>query len=271
VRCARVWHRPLHAAVAAGSAPLIDNNYYTTSMHRIDTLSARPAWPFDPQLSFPVFLERQARLPNGRAGAGSELSRLSLVSDGPKPVRASVAVTASERAAASALVESRYAWRGYAVQPDDARSAMILVATRGTAAVGTLTLHADGPGGLAADEGYGAAIDAARASGRRVCELTRLAIDVGAAWQPTLGVLVGLSYIAARVIHQVTDVFVEVNPRHARFYQRMFGFVAAAGQRICPRVAAPAVLLRLELQRFDAMVERFGGWHLARPAMAAAA
>ena len=240
-------------------------------MHRIDTVFARPAWPFDPQLSFPAFLERHARSPKDRAGVESELTRLSLVTAGPKPVRASVAVTDSERAAASALVESRYAWRGYAVQPDDSRAAMILVATRDTAAVGTLTLHTDGPGGLSADAGYGAAIDAARASGRRVCELTRLAIEVGAAWQPTLGVLVGLAYLAARVIHQATDVFVEVNPRHARFYERMFGFVAAAGQRICPRVAAPAVLLRLELQRFDAMVGRFGGWHLARPPMAAAA
>ena len=240
-------------------------------MDRIDTLFARNSWPFDPHLGFPMFLERHARSFNGRARTESELSGVSLIAAGPKPVRASVASTASERAAATALVESRYAWRGYAVQPDNDRSAMILVATCDAAAVGTLTLRTDGPGGLSADEVHGAAIDAARASGRRVCELTRFAIGADATWQPTLGALVGLAYLAARAIHRATDVFVEVNPRHARFYQRVFGFVVAAGQRICPRVGAPAVLLRLELQRFDATVGCIGGWHPARrPAVAVA-
>jgi hypothetical protein len=221
-------------------------------MDQIDTLFARTSWLSHPLLSFPAFLERRAPTPRARAAGDCDLRGLSLVTAGPEPVRAKVASTAGELAAAASLVESRYAWRGYIVQPDERASALTVVATRRAGTVGTLTLRADGPAGLAADEGYREVLDLARRAGRRLCELTRLAIDVDAAWRPTLGALIGLAYLAGRALHDVTDVFVEVNPRHARFYQRMFGFVAAAGERFCPRVEAPAVLLRLELERLEA-------------------
>jgi len=42
--------------------------------------------------------------------------------------------------------------------------------------------------------------------------------------------------------------FIEVNPRHVRFYSKLLGFVATAGERFCERVQAPSVLLRLELK-----------------------
>jgi len=50
-----------------------------------------------------------------------------------------------------------------------------------------------------------------------------------------------------RSMHGVTDVFIEVNPRHVGFYQRALGFAVAAGERFCERVKAPSVLLKLEL------------------------
>ena len=40
--------------------------------------------------------------------------------------------------------------------------------------------------------------------------------------------------------------------------QIVFGFAAAAEQRMCPRVGAPAVLLRLELDRFEARLRQLG-------------
>jgi hypothetical protein len=245
--------------------PLTHNNYYTMGMDQIDTLFARTFWLSHPNLAFPAFLERRAPTQRDRTDARGDLRGLSLVTAGPEPVRAKVASTAGEFAAAASLVESRYSWRGYAVQPDDRAAAITVVATRHTSTVGTLTLRADGPAGLAADEGYREALTLARKAGRRLCELTRLAIDADAAWRPTLGALIGLAYLAGRTLHEVTDVFVEVNPRHARFYQRMFGFVAAAGERFCPRVEAPAVLLRLELERLEsrlrhlALFARAGG------------
>jgi hypothetical protein len=41
-----------------------------------------------------------------------------------------------------------------------------------------------------------------------------------------------------------------VNPRHVRFYRRVFGFAVAAAERVCERVGAPSVLLRLDLECF---------------------
>ena len=51
---------------------------------------------------------------------------------------------------------------------------------------------------------------------------------------------------------EVTDVFIEVNPRHAGFYRHAFGFCVAAEERPCARVHAPSVLLRLEVAAFEA-------------------
>ena len=234
------------------------NNYYTTSMDGIESLFAFTPWLSDPGISFSAFLERRAPPWRERSGADADLRGLSLITAGQAPVRASVASTADELAAAALLVESRYAWRGYAVTPYAGAAGATLVATQGATAVGTLTLRTDGPAGLAADEGYRQAVDAVRRAGRRVCELTRLAIEADAAWRPTLGALIGLAYLVGRAVHDVTDVFVEVNPRHERFYERMFGFVAAAGRRVCPRVDAPAVLLRLEVERLDLRLRNLG-------------
>ncbi|MGH7555969.1 MAG: N-acyl amino acid synthase FeeM domain-containing protein, partial [Longimicrobiales bacterium] len=127
-----------------------------------------------------------------------------------------------------------------------------LIAAEREAIVGTLTLSLDGPDGLAADGSYGDAVDAVRRAGRDVCELTRLALSTDADSRSVLCVLFGAAYLLGRRLHSVTDVFVEVNPRHVGFYRALFGFAVAAGQRVCPRVMAPAVLLRLEIEGLEA-------------------
>jgi hypothetical protein len=174
------------------------------------------------------------------------------------PLAASIATSDAQRRAAARLVTERYAWRGYAVDDCGMRSAGVtLIASAGRRILGTLSVRADGPAGLAADDSYSEVIDALRRRGCTVCELTRLAIDAAADWRPTLGALVGLAYTVSRGFHAASDVVVEVNPRHERFYRRMFGFVTAGGRRTCPRVEAPAVLLRLDLECF---ARRMPGW-----------
>jgi hypothetical protein len=59
----------------------------------------------------------------------------------------------------------------------------------------------------------------------------------------------------------ITDMFIEVNPRHVPFYRRAFGFRVAAPERTCPRVLAPSVLLRLEVDAFEA-VRGLARWRL---------
>ena len=49
------------------------------------------------------------------------------------------------------------------------------------------------------------------------------------------------------VVHELADVFIEVNPRHVSFYRRALCFTVAGPERICPRVGAPAVLLRMSV------------------------
>jgi len=239
-------------------------------MEQIDSLSARLRRLSHPGIAFSAFLERHPPAPHSgsRTSAVNEPSNPSTLTASGSMIRASIASTEEHLAAAAALVESRYAWRGYAFDTSGATAppGVTLIALQAAATVGTVTLRLDGPTGLAADEGYRATIDAARERGRRVCELTRLALDSAAEWRPTIGALIGLAYLVGRVLHDVTDVFVEVNPRHERFYRQMFGFVAAAGKQLCPRVKAPAVLLWLELERLDGRLADFG--FLNRPLLA---
>lgn len=178
-------------------------------------------------------------------------------------LRVAVARSAADYEAAHHLVRKRYAWRGYDVEtmadPRLARAhprfeqEITFVAARHDATVGTVTLGLDGPYGLRAEETHGDVIRTKRASGCRVCELTRLAVDESVDSRSVLASLFGLAYAAGRTLHDVTDVFIEVNPRHVAYYSRILGFVVAAGERLCERVRAPSVLLHLEI---DALAAR---------------
>ena len=168
-------------------------------------------------------------------------------------VTVSLATAGIDFDAAAFLLESLYAAHGYRVSRLDPRPGLdlILVARQRGEAVGTLTLRADGPAGLRADESYGDELAAARALGRRACEFSRFAVAGNAA---AIRALFGFAYQIVRDVWESTDVFIEVNPRHAAFYRRVFGFAIAAGERMCPRVLAPSVLLRLEVAAFEAWI-----------------
>jgi len=156
--------------------------------------------------------------------------------------------------AVALLLQSLYAARGYLVDQLDANleSDLILVATASEEPVGTLTLRFDGPGGLRADETYGEQLDAARAQGRRACELGRFAVARTARSSAVIEALFDEAHQIVRDRREVDDVFIEVNPRHAAFYRHKFGFCVAAEERHCVRVRAPSVLLRLEVAAFEA-------------------
>ena len=160
-------------------------------------------------------------------------------------------VEADARAAIE-LLNSRYAWRGYRVAREQpGPSELTLVAAERGAIVGTLTLRFDGPARLRADEGYGREIEAVRSQGKRVCELGRFAVAEQADSRAVIAALFGRARQIVLGRRDVTDVFVEVNPRHVAFYRRGFGFEVAAEQRACRRVLAPSVLLRLEVASFE--------------------
>ena len=167
------------------------------------------------------------------------------------------------RTAASMLIDKMYSRRGYEtgfLQADSHPNRITLVASDDdNDTLGTLSLGLDSSAGLLVDEMYCDEVDALRAQGRSVCELTKLAVDQAQGSKRVLASLFHIAYIYGRILNQVTDVFIEVNPRHAPFYRRMLGFRQCGEIRTCPRVNAPAVLLRLELDHVDAQIQALGG------------
>ena len=206
-------------------------------------------------LGFDSLMQRRSRALEPESISGhDEAARL--LSERSRDVQVSVATSPEAIAEAARLVSRRYAWRGYEAGHFHADSSggtapgsqeITFLARNKEGTLGTLTLRLDSPHGLRAEESYRDTISAVRAEGRRVCELTRLALDEESNWKSVLASLFSLAYAMGRSMHGVTDVFIEVNPRHVGFYQRALGFAVAAGERFCERVKAPSVLLKLEL------------------------
>lgn len=185
---------------------------------------------------------------------------------GKQEFKVRLATTEDRRKSASLLIEKMYSWRGYeadALGRDPNK--ITLVAYLDDKVVGTLTLGLDSPGGMVVDQLYKREADQLRAAGRTPCDITRLAVDQDIKSKSVLAALFHLSFIYGRNIHQATDFLIEVNPRHVLFYQRMLGFEPFGEERICPRVNAPAVLLRLDLTHADEQIVRYGGMGSAVP------
>jgi hypothetical protein len=156
----------------------------------------------------------------------------------------------------AALVERLYARRGYRTD-NLARSAesphrTTFAGIHDGRFFATLSLGLDSADGLLVDELYRADVDTFRSRQRRICELSTFAIDPQYRAHGVHACLFHLAYLYGRKLHQVTDAFIEVNPRHAGFYERVFHFRRIGELRHCPRVDAAAVLLHLDLQHFDA-------------------
>jgi hypothetical protein len=171
-----------------------------------------------------------------------------------------LATTEDRRKSASLLIEKMYSWRGYeadTLSRDPNR--ITLVAHQENTVGGTVTLGFDGPKGLVVDELYKAEVDELRARGRKIAELTKLAVDESAGSKSVLAALFHIAFIYAFHIHKYTDFVIEVNPRHVLFYKRMLGFNLIGSERLCPRVGAPAVLLHLDLDYIDRKIAELGG------------
>ena len=169
--------------------------------------------------------------------------------------------TADGRNSASMLISKMYAWRGYAGThqlTDDPNRITLTAADQGET-VGTLTIGIDSPIGLAADQIFKPELDAHRERGARLCEFTKFAFDTNVRSKTALANLFHLAVIYARDINNCTDIMIEVNPRHRRFYEHMLGFQREADVRINPRVNAPAYLLRVNLDYVTEQIRQHGG------------
>jgi hypothetical protein len=169
--------------------------------------------------------------------------------------------TPEGRNSASMLINKMYAWRGYAGthQFSDDPNRITLTSTDKGEVVGTLTIGVDSPIGLNADQSFKEEIDVYRARGAKLCEFTKLAFDTEVRSKTALANLIHLAVIYARDIHHCTDIFIEVNPRHRRFYERMLGFERQGELKINSRVNAPAYLLRVSLAYMTEQIDKYGG------------
>lgn len=172
-----------------------------------------------------------------------------------------LADNAGQRSSASMLINKMYSWRGYATSPvvEDNPNRITFVASDKDMAVGTLSINFDSEIGLLVDQLYKDKTDELRREGRKLCEFIKLAVDGEIKSKKVLAALFHISFITAHLIRRYTDVLIEVNPRHVRFYQRMLCFEIVGEERMNPRVNAPAVLLCLDLKKAHQMIERFGG------------
>ena len=148
------------------------------------------------------------------------------------------------------LINDRYGWRGYGSDhkiPIDTHHCTFVAEVDQTI-IGTITLGLDAEAGLAIDHTFEDVADQFRVKpGARVCELTKLAFDCNIRSKEVLAGLFHLAFIYGTSVSDCTDLFNEVNPRHARFYEMMLGFCGVGSSRINASVEAPAQLMRLEV------------------------
>ena len=161
---------------------------------------------------------------------------------------------------AGALVERRYATRGYDIPElqGDPHLFTFLAFDEGRL-VGTVSIRLDSDAGMSADALYRVEIDQLRSNGHRLCEFTRLAVDVSAASKPVLAALFHTAYLFAYRLRGISAAIIEVNPRHVVFYQRALAFNIVGEERMNERVNAPAILMRVYFEDISEGLEKFAG------------
>ncbi len=191
-------------------------------------------------------------------------------SDANAACRIVAAATRQSRQRAYALAHRVYRRSGYArnegtglcLSPFDAidQTLTLLAENADGQATATLSLVFDSDEGLPCDEIYRPEVDALRARGCRLAEVTRLAIEEPCADAKSLLLrMFNYCYIFSRFIRGCTDLVIEVNPSHVKYYRRLLLFTQVGPERRCSRVqGAPAVLLRLNLAEIEAAVKGSG-------------
>ncbi|MBL8415864.1 MAG: hypothetical protein JNM42_15630 [Propionivibrio sp.] len=163
-----------------------------------------------------------------------------------RPVR-----TPYQHGLAGMLVRRMYSGCGYSTESPTHRlddpNRVTLVAWHADDVVATLTLGRDSTDGLLADALYARELNSLRRPNRIVCEVTRLAVNPDFSHRDLLTNLFQAALQYGKDIFTGSDAVIEVNPRHASYYQRMLGFQKIGNLRQCQRVDAPAVLLHQEL------------------------
>ena len=172
-----------------------------------------------------------------------------------------LASTEHGRSHASSLIHRMYATRGYTVADTltECPHRVTVTISEADNVIGTITLGIDSPAGILADEVFPEEVEDFRQRGRKVCELTKLAFDPATRSKIALASLFHIIFIYLHRVQKCTDIFIEVNPRHRRFYERMLGFKKVGAKKFNMRVNAPAYLLCVETTYVETQIQLHGG------------
>ena len=174
------------------------------------------------------------------------------------------AETVLEYKETASLVNQMYSRKGYLTESSTPLprhdKTITLEAHDAQQIMATVTTRFDShDAGLFADALYVKEIDGLRSTGRKVCELTKFAVDPHYGSKELMASLFQLAYLYAHVIYGATDTCIEVNPRHVGFYKRMLGFQEIGEVRTGPRINAPSVLLHIECDYMRKQIARHSG------------
>lgn len=163
---------------------------------------------------------------------------------------------------ANMLLNRMYSWRGYGSNHKlpSTPNCVTFTAASQDEVIGTLTLTVDSAGGLAADRSFKDEIEEfRRAPGARLCELTKFAFDTSSPSRPRLAALFHIVFIYGSMHYDCTDLFIEVNPRHRRYYEVMLGFRRIGGPRTNDAVRAPSQLMWLNVAEIRRNINQLAG------------
>lgn len=169
---------------------------------------------------------------------------------GGKTITVRLADCEGERSTANMLIERKYSGRGYGgdYKVPTSSNCVTFTASSKDSTIGTLSLTVDSPDGLACDRTFKEELDQFRAlPGSKLCELTKFAFDTSKPSLHLLGSLFHIIFIYGTHHFNCTDLFIEVNPRHRRFYEAMLGFRSVGTPKTNEIVGAPSHLMRLKV------------------------
>jgi hypothetical protein len=171
------------------------------------------------------------------------------------------------RTQASILINRMYSWRGYGADhhlpPGDHR--VTFTASAEDEVVGTLTLTVDTAAGLSTDHTFKQELDEFRkVPGAKLCELTKFAVDPSTKSPAVLAALFHVIFIYGIQRFDCTDLFIEVHPRHVRYYEAMLGFERVGPPKIDNSVTwwpaeTPVQLMRLKVSDIRGQIDRHAG------------
>ena len=172
----------------------------------------------------------------------------------------------ADRQHARDLINRMYDWRGYGhdhvIPRGEGHSTFI--ASLDKALVGTITLAVDMGDGLAADSIFRDELNMfRRIPGARLCELTKFAFDAEIPSRKLLASLFHIVFIYGTRHYHCTHLFIEVNPRHRRFYEAMLGFRPVGPVKTNESVQAPSQLMWLEVSDIAALISAQAGHDVA--------